>query len=251
TKSKKITGAEALIRWNHPKLKNIPPLDFIPLAEDNGMIYKIGKIVLRDALKQANIWHKNGFDDLKISINISGVQLLQSDIVSTIDEALKESGFNPSFLELELTETVLMHNIELASDIMRKLAKRGIAFSIDDFGTGYSSFGYLSKLPLNTLKIDKSFIDHITAKQNDLIITEAIISMAHSLNLEVIAEGVENLDQYKLLSKKNCDTIQGYYFGTPLSAEKFTTLLKEGIKESGTTDDIQIVDDGSLKEYKI
>jgi diguanylate cyclase (GGDEF)-like protein/PAS domain S-box-containing protein len=249
--NQKIIGVEALIRWNHPKLKNIPPLDFIPLAEDTGLIHKIGKIVLRDALKQAKKWHDMGYSDLKLSVNISGVQLLQSDIVDTVENAILESGFNPKYLELELTETVLMQNIDRASSVMKQFIQKGIKFSIDDFGTGYSSFGYLSKLPVSTLKIDKTFIDHITKNTNDAVIVNAIISMSHSLDLNVIAEGVEKKDQYELLKQNGCDMIQGYYFGRPLSEEKMTKTLKDGINES---DEVEIQDhkeSSFLKEFKI
>ncbi len=226
-KDKKIIGAEALIRWEHPELKNIPPLDFIPLAEDNGLIHKIGKIVLKDAVNQTAKWHKQGFDDITISVNISGVQLFQSDLVSSLDTIIFESGLDTKYIKLELTESVLMQNIELASNIMKKFNKKGIEFSIDDFGTGYSSFQYLSKLPISTLKIDQSFIEDMIKCKNDRIIVEAIISMAHSLSLNVIAEGVENKEQYMILEDIGCDNVQGYYLGKPLSSEEFTKLLEK------------------------
>jgi diguanylate cyclase (GGDEF)-like protein/PAS domain S-box-containing protein len=251
TKTKKIIGAEALVRWNHPKLKDIPPLDFIPLAEDTGLIHQIGKIVLKDAITQTALWHKDGYDDLKISVNISGVQLLQSDLVKSIDEILKESNFNPKFLELELTESVLMTNIDLASKIMNDLRKRGIKFSIDDFGTGYSSFSYLSKMPLDYLKIDRTFIKNLTTSKNDRVITSAIINMAHSLSLGVIAEGVEEIGQYKYLKEANCDLIQGYYFGKPLTSEEFTQLLKDGVSEGNIDNEEYALTQEDLKEYKI
>jgi len=250
-KTKKIIGAEALIRWNHPELKNIPPLDFIPIAEDIGLIHEIGKIVLEDAINQAALWHKDGYSNLKMSINISGVQLLQSDLISSIDSILKKSGFDANFLELELTESVLMQNIDLALKSMNSLKQRGIKFAIDDFGTGYSSFSYLSKMPLDCLKIDQSFVKNITTNKNDRVITSAIINMAHSLSLEVIAEGVEDKEQYQLIKDAGCDVIQGYYFGKPLKSEEFSQLLKDGITEGNIDEEEYALSQEDLKEYKI
>jgi diguanylate cyclase (GGDEF)-like protein/PAS domain S-box-containing protein len=250
-KTKKIIGAEALVRWNHPKLKNIPPLDFIPLAEDTGLIHQIGKIVLKDAINQTAQWHKEGYDDLKISINISGVQLLQSDLVSTVDEILENSGFDANYLELELTESVLMKNIDLASKTMSTFRKKGIKFAIDDFGTGYSSFGYLSSLPIDSLKIDRSFIKNLTKNSNDKVITSAIIAMAHSLSLGVIAEGVEDKNQYEYLKKVKCDLIQGFYFSKPLDSKEFSKLLKSGITEGYSVVEKYEISEDELKEYKI
>ncbi len=228
-KTKKIIGAEALIRWKDEDLVNIPPLDFIPLAEDTGLIHQIGDFVLKEAIEQATLWHKNGFDNLTISVNISGIQLMQSGLVASIKKMLDKTKFDPKFLELELTESVLMHNIDLASEIMKNFNNEGIKFAIDDFGTGYSSFGYLSKLPLSRLKIDRSFVKNLTTHKNDKVITEAIIKMAHSLNLSVVAEGVEKEQEYRYLQEQDCDTIQGYYFSKPVSAKEFTKLLERSL----------------------
>ncbi len=231
-RSGKIIGAEALVRWNHPELKMIPPLDFIPIAEDTGMILEIGQIVLKEAVAQAKVWHDNGHKDMKISVNISSIQLLQSNLLTVVDEILNETGFNPEYLELELTESALMQNIALATNILHAFKAKGIKIAIDDFGTGYSSFGYLSKLPLDCLKIDQSFVRKINSSKNDRIIIAAINAMAHSLGLGVVAEGVEESSEFEYLKNEGCDIIQGYYFSKPVSAKKLETLLIEGISHN-------------------
>ena len=228
-RSQKIVGAEALVRWAHPELKTIPPLDFIPIAEDTGMILEIGQIVLKEAITQAKIWHDAGHTDMKISVNISSVQLLQSNLVSLVDTILEETGFNPACLELELTESALMQNVEFATGVLKSFKERGIKIAIDDFGTGYSSFGYLSKLPLDCLKIDQSFVRNIETSKNDRIIVSAINAMAHSLGLGTVVEGVEKQAQYEYLKNEGCDIIQGYYFSTPVDALAFDKLLEDGI----------------------
>jgi diguanylate cyclase (GGDEF)-like protein/PAS domain S-box-containing protein len=228
-RSKSIVGAEALVRWAHPELKTIPPLDFIPIAEDTGMILEIGQIVLKEAITQAKAWHDAGHDKLKMSVNISAVQLLQSNLLRVVDEILEETGFNPEYLELELTESTLMHNMELAIQILKSFKERGIKIAIDDFGTGYSSFGYLSKLPLDCLKIDQSFVRNLSDSHNDRIIVSAINAMAHSLSLGTVVEGVEESAQYEYLKNEGCDIIQGYYFSKPVSAKAFEALMVDGI----------------------
>ncbi len=234
-RSQSIVGAEALVRWAHPELKTIPPLDFIPIAEDTGMILEIGQIVLKEAITQAKAWHDAGHDKLKMSVNISGVQLLQSNLLRVVDEILEETGFNPEYLELELTESTLMHNMELAIQILRSFKDRGIKIAIDDFGTGYSSFGYLSKLPLDCLKIDQSFVRNLADSHNDRIIVSAINAMAHSLSLGTVVEGVEESEQYEYLKNEGCDVIQGYYFSKPVSAKAFEMLMVEGIDQNNPT----------------
>jgi diguanylate cyclase (GGDEF)-like protein/PAS domain S-box-containing protein len=244
--SAKIIGAEALVRWNHPELKVIPPLDFIPVAEDTGMILEIGELVLESAITQMQEWHKEGYTDLKISINISGIQLLQSNLENTIDTILSKTGFDPSKLQLELTESTLMQNIERASEVLQNFKKQGIQISIDDFGTGYSSLNYLKRLPIDSLKIDQSFIRNIDTDQSDKIIVNTIIAMGHSLGLEVIAEGIEEPSQKRYLQEHQCDILQGFLFGKSLNYETFGALLQEGIssikgddKSSDTTYEIE------------
>ncbi len=222
----KIKGVEALVRWDHPSLKNIPPLDFIPVAEDSGLILDIGKIVLEKSIKDIKSLHDSGWSDLTLSVNISAVQLLQSNLLDTIKSLLDRYSFDPNLLHLELTESLFMDNLELSSKLLREFRALGIKISIDDFGTGYSSLSYISKLPIDILKIDKSFITSI--KQNDKNpIVDAIISMAHSLDLQVIAEGVEVKEQNEYLKSKKCDFIQGYYYSKPISYEKLQNFIHD------------------------
>lgn len=232
--SGKIIGAEALVRWTGPDLKSIPPLDFIPVAEDSGLILEIGQIVLESAISQMKQWHDKGYDDLKIAINISGIQLLQSNLINQVEEILSLTKFDPKFLELELTESVLMENIDRASSLLKEFQQKGIQISIDDFGTGYSSLNYLKQLPIDTLKIDQSFIRNIQTDKSDKIIVNTIIAMAHGLEFSVIAEGVEDAYQRDYLKEMKCDMLQGFYFGKSLSAKDFETLLGQNEHLSGT-----------------
>ncbi len=225
-KNGKIVGAEALVRWTDPDLKSIPPLDFIPIAEDTGLILEIGHIVLKSAINQMKLWHDGGHDDLKIAINISGIQLLQSNLFEQIEELLEDSGLEPRFLDLELTESVLMKNIDRATFLLKAFQRKGIKVSIDDFGTGYSSLNYLKKLPIDIVKIDQSFIKNIQSDKNDKIIVNTIIAMSHALGFLVVAEGVEDNYQCNYLTENKCDFLQGYYFNKPLSAECFEELLE-------------------------
>lgn len=241
-KSGKIIGAEALVRWTGPDLKSIPPLDFIPVAEDSGMILEIGEIVLKNAVSQMKNWHDKGYNDLKIAVNISGIQLLQSNLLNQVEKILKDTGLDPKFLELELTESVLMENIDRASTLLEKFRQKGIHISIDDFGTGYSSLNYLKRLPIDTLKIDQSFIRNIQKDKNDKIIVNTIIAMAHGLEFSVIAEGVEDAYQRDYLKEMNCDMFQGYHFGKPLSAKDFEELLGHRDHLSGTNENLEKVD---------
>ena len=224
SETKQIIGAEALVRWEHPELKNIPPLDFIPAAEDNGLILEIGKLVLEDSIKYAKTVHNNGWDDFEISVNISAIQLLQSDLLETVRNLLQKYDFKAKFLNLELTESVFMENLELSTKILKEFKSMGIKISIDDFGTGYSSLSYVSILPIDFIKIDQSFVKDMNHDKNPIV--DAIISMAHALDLQVIAEGVEKNDQYNYLKSKKCDLIQGYYFSKPLKTEEFEKFLK-------------------------
>lgn len=225
-KNGKIIGAEALVRWTDPDLKSIPPLDFIPIAEDTGLILEIGQIVLKSAINQMKVWHDKGYDELKISINISGIQLLQSNLFEQIEKILESSGLESRFLELELTESILMENIDRATLLLKAFQKKGIKISIDDFGTGYSSLSYLKKLPIDIVKIDQSFIKNIQSDENDKIIVNTIIAMSHALGFLVVAEGVEDSYQCNYLKEHKCDTLQGYYFNKPLSAKCFEKVLE-------------------------
>ncbi len=235
-KNGRIIGAEALVRWTDPDLKSIPPLDFIPVAEDSGLILEIGQIVLNKAISQMKKWHDKGYNNLKIAVNISGIQLIQSRLLNQLEEILDTTGFNPEFLELELTESVLMENVERASSLLKAFQQKGIQISIDDFGTGYSSLNYLKRLPIDSLKIDQSFIRNIQTDSSDKIIVNTVIAMAHSLGFKVIAEGVEEACQRDYLREKKCDMLQGYYFAKPLSVKNFETLLKHTDHLDGTED---------------
>ncbi len=249
-KSQKVIGAEALVRWNHPDLKNIPPLDFIPIAEDTGLILEIGQIVLKESMTQMKKWHDKGFKDLVLSVNISGVQLLQSNILDTIEKILEETDFNPYRLKLELTESTLMKNMRLAVTVLKQLQQKGITIAIDDFGTGYSSFSYLTSLPIDTLKIDQSFIQNLSLSPNDKIIVNTIIAMAHSLGLGVVAEGVETLDQFEYLHKEGCDVIQGYYFAKPLSKNIFSDMINSHVADFSKYNEDEKSDYNIRKELK-
>jgi polar amino acid transport system substrate-binding protein len=221
--SSKIVGAEALIRWETSELKSIPPLDFIPVAEDNGFILEIGELVLGEAIKSAKKIHSSGNIDFKVSVNISAIQFLQSDLIKSIKSLLEKYEFNANCLQLEITENIFMENLELAAAILNEFKEMGIKIAIDDFGTGYSSLSYLSKLPVDVIKIDQSFIQNLSNNTDPII--DAIISMSHALNLEVIAEGVENSVQLGYLKQRDCDIMQGYYYSKAIKLENLESLL--------------------------
>ena len=229
-KKGKITGAEALIRWFHPKKGWILPEEFIPLAEETGLIISIGEWVLHTACNQTKIWQKAGFFPFQIAVNLSRRQFMQRNLQERIIKIIQEVDLKPNHLELEVTENLVMHNEKTASRVMKAWQKCGIKISIDDFGTGYSSLSYLREFPFDVLKIDRSFIRNITADSKTEAITIAIIQMAHSLNLRVVAEGVETQAELDFLQKHKCDEIQGYLLSPPLPRSKFEQLLKEGKK---------------------
>ena len=225
--SGKIIGMEALVRWDHPEKGRISPAEFIPLAEETGLIVPLGKWVLSEACRQNKRWQEQGFASLVVSVNVSGVQFTQADLVDAVREVLQETGLKASLLELEITETVLMTEIERMSKIMEEIRSLGVKISIDDFGTGFSSLIYLKKLPINTLKMAKAFIDDIQDEQDLRVIESAIITLAKGLKLEVLAEGVETQEQCNALKKIGCDYIQGYLFSRPLPPEEFLQLLRQ------------------------
>ncbi|MBL0710208.1 MAG: EAL domain-containing protein [Colwellia sp.] len=223
-------GAEALIRWVHPERGIISPFDFIPLAEDTGIIIEIGTWVIESACIQLNAWQKNtNTASLSLSINVSAKQFHQSDFVEVIKNMIDSYSINPTLLKIELTESILLINFEKVIYKMNELALMGIQFSLDDFGTGYSSLQYLKKLPLHQLKIDQSFVRDLGIDTNDEVIVKTIISMAHSLGLSVIAEGVENEKQKRHLISQGCTNFQGYLFSKPMPIDKFESLLNQKI----------------------
>jgi len=222
----KITGMEALLRWKHPELGMIPPSQFIPIAEDTGLILSIGEWVLRSACLQARKWQKMGLP-LVISVNLSANQFQQQNLVSIVESALKNSGMMPSLLELEITESMSMKNPEDTLKTLTSLKDLGVRIAIDDFGTGYSSLSYLKRFPIDTLKIDRSFLMDIPDNPRDAEIVKAIIAMAHSLSLSVIAEGVETELQAQYLIENGCAKMQGYLFSPPVPETEFERLLRK------------------------
>jgi diguanylate cyclase (GGDEF)-like protein/PAS domain S-box-containing protein len=222
-----ITGVEALIRWIHPTRGCIPPLKFIRIAEDSGLILPIGAWVLREACAQARAWVDQGLPFTTMAVNVSAAQFRDEHFLEGIFAALGETGLEPGSLELELTESVLMQQPELAASILKKLRDKGVTVSVDDFGTGYSSLSYLKKLPLDTLKIDQSFIHNLSENPDDAAIAIAIISMGQSLNLRVIAEGVESVEDLEFLKAHGCDEAQGFYFSHPVPPREFALLLAQ------------------------
>jgi diguanylate cyclase (GGDEF)-like protein len=224
--SKLIVGMEALIRWDNPELGFVSPANFIPLAEESGLIVPIGEWVLKIACQQAVAWQKAGYGTLLMSVNLSARQFQQKNLVKTIAAILIETGLEAKCLELELTESLVMGDMETALKTMHEIKSLGVHLSIDDFGTGYSSLSYLKKLPIDTLKIDKSFTDDIVLHSDAAPIAASIISLAKNLKLKVVAEGVESSEQVKYLTAHGCDEIQGYYFSKPATATSIEELLK-------------------------
>jgi diguanylate cyclase (GGDEF)-like protein len=215
-----ISGVEALIRWDHPEFGLLSPVNFIPLAEETGLIMQIGEWVLREACATNKRWQQEGYAPISISVNISAKQFRMDDIAKLVNNILDETGLEAKYLELEITETAVMENVQETSGRLKLIKDKGVSISVDDFGTGYTSISYLKKFPINIIKIDKSFIKGISHDQNDMAITIALIGMAHNLGFEVVAEGVETLDQLNFLTEHGCDIIQGYYISRPLPEKK-------------------------------
>ena len=230
--TKEITGVEALLRWQHDEWGEVFPDIFVPVAEDSGLIIPIGRWVLRHACMQAKSWQNKGLAPITMAVNISAQEFLQKDFVESVRAALIETRLQPQFLELEITESVLMKDTEAARKTLHQLKQLGVILVVDDFGTGYSSLSYLQRLPIDVLKIDQSFVQNIESAEDDGIIVSAIISMANSLNLRVIAEGIENANQLAFLKAHHCQEGQGYFFGHPLKAEQFSAHLLNNMSAS-------------------
>jgi EAL domain-containing protein (putative c-di-GMP-specific phosphodiesterase class I) len=220
-----ITGMEALLRWNTPEFGEILPKEFIPLAEDIGVISTLGNWVLHEACKQNKAWQDAGMPAICVSVNLSPAQLRDRRLVDSIRDILAETGLEGRWLELELTEGMVMHNIEESLLTFNALKQFGVRLSIDDFGTGYSSLGYLRRLPVDTLKIDRSFMTHIASNAEDAVISRVIVELAHNLDLRVVAEGVESLAQLDTLRKFEHCYAQGFYFSKPMPAAHITSML--------------------------
>jgi len=222
----RTTGMEALLRWTHPQMGAIPPATFIPLAEATGIMIPIGSWALREACRQAQAWHDAGHTSLSLAVNLSVTQLQQVDLVDRVRTILKETGFPAGSLELEITESSAMQSPETSIRTLFELKKLGIRISLDDFGTGHSSLSYLKRFPIDTLKIDQSFVHDITTDADTAAIVTAIIAMAHSLRLKVIAEGVEFPEQANFLRHHGCDQMQGFLMTAPVAAEEFLGFVR-------------------------
>lgn len=228
-----IVGVEALCRWPQRDQTMAMPETFIAHAETSGFIIQLGQWVLSDATSQVRAWQQRFSRPLRLAVNLSGRQFLHFNLIKQVEEALSSSGFNPSHLDFEITETIAMHNAEESVGVMRQLKSLGIGLSLDDFGTGYSSLSYLKRFPIDVLKIDKSFVRDIPEDANDLAIVSAIIAMAHALGLKVIAEGVETDAQWHFLRDCGTQYAQGYYFGRPLPASEFEDILARQASAQG------------------
>ncbi|MGD0420769.1 MAG: EAL domain-containing protein [Xanthobacteraceae bacterium] len=227
-----ITGIEALIRWTHPTRGPVPPTQFIPVAEDCGLILPIGAWVLREACTQARDWMDAGLPVTSMAVNVSAMEFRDKNFLENLFAILGETGLDPRSLELELTESVLMKHAEFTASILQILRKRGVQVAVDDFGTGYSSLSYLQKFPVDALKIDQSFVRQISTAGDDTTIVKAVIGMARSLKLRVIAEGVETVEEVAFLRAYRCEEAQGYFFSPPVPAPQFAILLRDSIAES-------------------
>jgi EAL domain-containing protein (putative c-di-GMP-specific phosphodiesterase class I) len=216
--SGRITAVEALVRWVHPTRGMVPPDKFIPLADETGLIAEVGKWVLFEACRQTKYWHDHGIPGLKVSVNVSAVQFRQGDLTEVVAAALAQTGLPGTCLDLEITETVLMQEAQATIATLKSLKAMGVCVSVDDFGTGYSSLAYLKRFPIDTLKIDKSFMREVTVDSHNAAIVRTVIALAKSLDLESIAEGVETSEQVDFLRAEGCDRLQGYFFSRPLPA---------------------------------
>jgi PAS domain S-box/diguanylate cyclase (GGDEF) domain len=225
--SKKIVGLEALIRWNHQAQGLVPPFKFIPVAEETGLIIEIGEWVLRKACEQFVIWKNNNIAPKRMSVNISAKQFEQNDFIDIVETIILETKMNPKYLELEITESVAMKNLDYTIKVINKLKKLDIKTSLDDFGTGFSSLNYLMRLPIDTLKIDKSFLDNIKLNSSEELIAKTIIKLAKKMKLDVVAEGVETEEQLNFLKKEKCNTAQGYLFSKPIPVNEIEHILIE------------------------
>jgi predicted signal transduction protein with EAL and GGDEF domain len=225
----RIAGAEALIRWRHPTRGVIAPTQFISIAEESGLIVPIGRWVLREACRQAKAWQDAGLPLIRLAVNISAVELRSKDFVEGMKTILADTRFDPRCLELELTETFLMQDSKSTADVLGALKELGLKLALDDFGTGYSSLTYMRRFPIDTLKIDRSFVRNLTTDADDASIVSAVINMGKSLHMSVVAEGVETRDQLLFLQEHGCPEAQGYCFSYPLSARKFAALHRQGV----------------------
>jgi EAL domain-containing protein (putative c-di-GMP-specific phosphodiesterase class I) len=224
--TRRVVGIEALLRWNHPEHGLLPPGQFVPLLEESGQIVAVGAWVIRTACRQNKAWQDEGLPAMRVSVNISARQFKSESLDETIRDALGASGLAPEWLEIELTESMLVDSTEHAISVMARLKAIGVAISIDDFGTGYSSLGYLKRFPIDSLKIDRSFVQDLRTSATDAAIVDAISALAHSLGLGLVAEGVEEVGQADFLRARYCTELQGYYFSRPVPADAVAEAVR-------------------------
>lgn len=229
-KSGEIAGMEALIRWNHPEKGFISPNEFIPLAEATGEIHSIGRFVLETVCKQKNKWEDKGYPPVNISVNISGISLTRGDLAEEIEELLETYDIDGSSIIIEVTETSIMGDMDMAVKTLKRIKELGVKIALDDFGTGYSSLTYLKQLPIDVVKIDREFIKNITSKDETEIIVEVVVQIAQALNLEVVAEGVETKEQLSYVSESRCEQAQGYFFSRPMASTEIEKILEKGFR---------------------
>jgi EAL domain-containing protein (putative c-di-GMP-specific phosphodiesterase class I) len=225
-RSGQITGVEALLRWKHPQLGLVPPAQFIPLAEETGLIVPIGRWVLREACAQNMAWQRRGLRPVAMAVNLSPRQFADEHLLQDVDEALAASGMSPVLLQLEVTESMVMRNVARAVRVLHAIQDRGIRLAIDDFGTGYSSMSLMKQFPIDTIKIDRSFVRDLSSDSEDQAIAQAIISMGKALGMTVVAEGVETAEQHAFLRNHACDEMQGFLFSRPLPPRELAELLQ-------------------------
>lgn len=225
--TEQIAGVEGLIRWDHPEMGVVPPLEFIPVAEQNGMILPIGEWVLKEACRQNRRWHEMGLPRTPVAINMSTLQFCKEGIVEAIEDALEEAGIEPQYLELEVTESSVMQKIDRAIHTLERFRELGVAVAIDDFGTGFSSLSYLKDLPIDRLKIDRSFLHDLHDNTKNQAIVSSIIELARRLGIRVIAEGVEDHSQIDFLRQAGCHEVQGYLISRPISPDNMASLYKQ------------------------
>ncbi len=226
-KQGRVVGVEALVRWRHPERGIVPPMEFLPVASDTGLIIPLGEWVLRTACRQAQLWRQAGIRLDHVAVNVDGQQLVRSDFVATVAAVLEETGLPPEGLELEITEGFLLENAENGMGTVMRFSDMGVDIAIDDFGTGYSSLAYLKYLHADCLKIDKSFVNDLPGDSTSAAIIRAVISLGHGLGFTLVAEGVETAEQLAYLRKAGCDLVQGYYFAKPMPADEFEVWLRE------------------------
>jgi diguanylate cyclase len=250
--SGRVNSVEALLRWRHPTRGLVSPAEFIPLAEENGLILSIGEWVLREACRQARGWQRMGLPFLRVAVNVSPVQFRQSNFLQAVRTALLDFDLEPQYLEIELTETTVMDNAEGSVQILEELSRMGVVVSIDDFGTGYSSMSYLRRFPIDKLKIDRSFISDLTTNSADSSIVQAIISLAHSLRLKVVAEGVETAEQLERLREMGCDQYQGFFRSAAVPAAEIEESIRSSIEAADQFDDVSFtVTQSRLAAFKV